>query len=182
MATAASITTAEQLLLACGDIGPCELVAGELRMMSPAGFRHGAVTARIATAMASHAESHRLGTVLAAETGFLIAREPDTVRAPDVAFVRAERLEGGMPTGFFVGPPDLAVEVLSPSDRPGDVASRIRDWVEAGTRQVWVVDPQARTLVVHQRTEEPIVFTEQASVPGDEIMPGFVLPLGGVFA
>ncbi len=78
MATAGMIATADQLLRA-GEIGRCELVGGELRMMSPAGFRHGVVTARIAAAMASHAEPRCLGTVLAAETGFLIARDADTV-------------------------------------------------------------------------------------------------------
>lgn len=180
MATAGMITTADQLLRASG-LGRCELVAGDLRMMSPAGFRHGVVTARIAAAMASHVEARGLGTVLAAETGFVIAQDPDTVRAPDVAFVRAERLTAGMPTGFFVGPPDLAVEVLSPNDRPGDTAARIDDWMRAGTQQVWVVDPESRTLVVHRQANELNAFAEHQSVSGDDVIPGFVLPLGRLF-
>ena len=180
MATAGMIATADQLLRA-SEIGRCELVAGELRMMSPAGFRHGVVTARIAAAMASHTEPRCLGTVLAAETGFLIARDPDTVRAPDVAFVRTARLAAGMPTGFFVGPPDLAVEVLSPSDLPGDTSARIDDWLRAGTQQVWVVDPEARTLVVYRQGEAPTAFSGHESVLGEAVIPGFVLPLDRVF-
>ncbi len=86
-----------------------------------------------------------------------------------------------MPTGFFVGPPDLVVEVLSPSDRPGDTSARIGDWLRAGTRQVWVVDPEARTLVVYRQGEAPTAFSGHESVSGDAVIPGFVLPLGRVF-
>ncbi|MHC4934337.1 MAG: Uma2 family endonuclease, partial [Planctomycetota bacterium] len=109
-----AITTAEQLLRA-GDIGRCELVRGELRMMIPPGFAHGRITIKLTGPILKHVEANGLGIVVAAETGFLLARDPDTVRAPDIAFVRAAR-GPGPERGYFPGAPDLAVEVLSPDD------------------------------------------------------------------
>lgn len=150
---ASEIATAEELL-AAGDIGPCELVQGELVMMSPAGFEHGVVTQRIAAFLHAYVSARRLGVVTAAETGFLLARSPDTVRAPDAAFVTESRLPRGSATGFFEGAPDLAVEVLSPTDTRDQAArsratAKIADWLAAGCLEVWCADPASRTVTVH---------------------------------
>jgi len=131
MATTAEITTAEQLFEA-PDLGPCELVRGELIMVSPPGYVHGSIEARLARALGNFVEANGLGDVLAGEPGFIIARDPDTVRAPDVAFVRAERIPAGERTRFFEGAPDLAVEVLSPNDRASEVNAKVQDWLDAG--------------------------------------------------
>lgn len=152
-AAASGIATAEELL-AAGDIGPCELVQGELVMMSPAGFEHGVITQRIAAFLHAYVSARRLGVVTAAETGFLLARSPDTVRAPDVAFVAESRLPRGSAAGFFDGAPDLAIEVLSPSDTRDQAAraratAKIADWLAAGCLEVWCVDPASRTATVH---------------------------------
>jgi Uma2 family endonuclease len=181
MTTTSMITTAEQLLQEAGRLGCCELVRGELLMMSPAGSRHGAVTLRIATCLANHVDAHRLGQVFAAETGFILARNPDTVRAPDVAFVDRSRLETGLPTGYFPGPPDLAVEVLSPDDRPAAVAAKTADWLAAGTRLVWVVDPATRSLAAHAADGTIARLTAPAAVPAGDVVPGFELNLERVF-
>lgn len=151
-ATASGIATAEELL-AAGDIGPCELVQGELVMMSPAGFEHGVITQRIAAFLHAYVSARRLGVVTAAETGFVLARSPDTVRAPDVGFVAESRLPRGSAKGFFEGAPDLAVEVLSPSDTRDQAArsraaAKIGDWLAAGCQEVWCVDPASRTATV----------------------------------
>ncbi len=116
MSTIANVTTAEQLLAT--NLQHCELIAGELVMMSPAGFDHGRFASRIVTALENHVSRQGLGIVTTAEAGFQLARDPDTVRAPDVAFVRADRIPPGGVKGYFQGAPDLAVEVVSPSDRP----------------------------------------------------------------
>ena len=108
--------TAAQLLQA-SDLGRCELVQGELAMMSPAGFEHGRIVNNVAWFLTSHVRQHDLGIVTGAETGFHIARNPDTVRAPDIAFLRSDRVPQEPVRGFFDGPPDLAVEVMSPDDR-----------------------------------------------------------------
>lgn len=150
-------------------------------MMSPAGSRHGAVAARIAKRIADFAEPARLGTVFAAETGFFIARNPDSVRAPDVAFVGAERLEAGIPAGFFPGPPDLAVEVVSPHDSPRDLAAKVGDWLAAGTRLVWVVDPTNRTLTAHASDGSSATYRAGDEVPAGIAVPGLSLPLDQVF-
>lgn len=176
---ARDITTAEELLRA-GDIGRCELIRGELHVMIPAGYEHGRITVNLATPIAIHAKVNSLGTVVAAETGFRLAHNPDTVRAPDVAFVRADR--PGPDRGYYPGAPDLAVEVLSPDDRPGYVRDKVAEWLEAGTRAVWVVDPRTRAVVVHEPGGEPRKYGEADTLPGGEVLPGFELAVAEVFA
>lgn len=173
------ITTAEELLHA-QDIGRCELVRGALHMMIPPGAEHGRIAMSLAREISVHVKARALGTVYAAETGFLLARDPDTVRAPDVAFVRADRPPP--PRGYYPGAPDLAVEVLSPDDRPGYMREKVREWLDAGARAVWVVDPQRRTVSVHEADAKPHVLTEADTLRGGIALPGFVLPVREIFA
>jgi len=180
MATTNHITTAAQLLEVSG-LGRSELVRGELIMMSPAGSRHGAVLARLTGRIVSFVDEHRLGTVFGAETGFQIQHDPDTVRAPDVAFVRASRMPADLPGGFFPGPPDLAVEVVSPSDRASEVLAKVQDWLEAGSAAVWVVDPHTRRVSVY-RSGEVVVLKESDALAGGDLLPGFSLPVAEIFA
>ena len=142
-----AITTVEQLL-AAPQIGRSELIRGELRMMIPPGARHGSVAVNLTWPIGRHVASHGLGTLYAAETGFLLARAPDTVRGPDIAFVRAGR-PPPPDRGYYPGAPDLAVEVLSPDDRPGYVSDKVAEWLD-GARAVWIVDPRKRTLTIHE--------------------------------
>jgi len=151
-------------------------------MMSPSGSEHGSVVINIATPLATFVKRHRLGCVFGAETGFQIARDPDTVRAPDVAFVRAERVGGGVPKGFFPGPPDLAVEVLSPSDRASEVFSKVQDWLGAGCRGVWVVDPDARSITTYRADGKGAVLREADVLACGDLLPGFSLPVADVFS
>lgn len=178
--TGSQITTAEQLLYA-PDLGRCELVQGELIMMSPGGSEHGAIIVRISGPLWTHVHQNALGIVFGAETGFQIARDPDTVRAPDVAFVRAERLEAGIPRGFFQGAPDLAVEVLSPGDRTGEVLAKTGDWLGAGCRMVWVVDPETRTVTVYRSLNDIRVLGAAEQLDGQDVAEGFRLPVGEIF-
>ncbi len=175
-----AITTAEQLLRA-HDIGRCELVRGKFIMMNPAGGEHGRITMNLSAPIAVHVRVHRLGTVVAAETGFLLSREPDTVRAPDFAFTRAGRTPAST-RGFVPGAPDLAVEVLSPDDRPGYVREKVAEWLGAGTLVVWVVDPRTRTVTIHGAGERAVVFGESDVLPGGDLLAGFELPVRDVFA
>ena len=123
-----------------------------------------------------------LGVVTGAETGFLIARDPDTVRAPDVAFVRAERVPTNPTPGFFQGPPDLAVEVLSPSDRASEVLAKMRDWLQAGCLAVWLVDPATKTVSVCRDKTPMVTLGLSDDLTGDDVVPGFSFPVGQIFA
>jgi Uma2 family endonuclease len=149
MAATQTITTAEQLLHNPG-LGRCELVRGESIMMSPGGFEHGRIIMNVAVPLGVFLKQNPLGVLLGAETGFWIAQDPDTVRAPDVAFVRADRVGASPVKGFFPGAPDLAVEVLSPDDRASEVLDKVRDWLQAGCHSVWIVDPRTRTIAIYQ--------------------------------
>jgi Uma2 family endonuclease len=180
MATVEKIMTADEYL-ALGDIGPSALIRGELVHMSPTGYNHGWISNNIGSALGSFVKSKKLGRVSTSEAGFLIARNPDTVRAPDVAFVRAERIPPGGQTKFFEGPPDLAVEVLSPDDRSSEVNAKIRDWLDAGCLQVWVVDPQTKSVMVYRRTREISFFGENDTLSADDLLPGFALPVAEIF-
>ena len=180
MSTVDQITTAEQLFAA--NLPHCELLRGELVTMSPAGFDHGRFASKIDTALGSHVALHGLGVVVAAETGFQIARDPDTVRAPDVAFVRAQRIPPGGVKGFFQGAPDLAVEVVSPTDRAGDVAAKAQDWLQAGCLMVWVVDPESRTITIHQSPKEMTILGPGDTLLGGNLLPEFSMPVADIFA
>ena len=166
--------TAEELLRHTLPGKRTELVRGAMRVREPAGFRHGEIAARLARVVGNHVDRHGLGIVLAAETGFTLARNPDTVRAPDVAFVSHERLPDTTPTGFAEFAPDLAVEVLSPGDRPGDVLGKVADWLDAGSALVWVVDPSARHVRVYRKDGSESIVEETDSLSGEDVLPGFV--------
>ncbi|MCO6457874.1 MAG: Uma2 family endonuclease [Pirellulaceae bacterium] len=177
-----AILSAQQLLELPSDGQRYELVAGELRVMSPSGWRHGKVVGTMHGLLWQHVSGHHLGLVFGAETGFLLARDPDTVRAPDVAFVDARNLPGREPSeAYWPGAPDLAVEVLSPHDRADDVDEKIRAWLAAGTRSVWVVDPQLRTLTEYRSTGDVTVYTAGQRVDGGELLPGFSCPVARIF-
>lgn len=178
--TATKPITAEELLN-MGDIGRCELIYGELVMMSPAGFGHGEIALRIGRLIGNFVEEHDLGTVLAAETGYLVETNPDLLRAPDVSFVRKDRVPASTWTKFFRGVPDLAVEVLSPDDARREVAEKVNMWLAHGTVSVWVVDPGAMTVTIHCTGEEPIYLTAVQAIGDEKTLPGFVLPLAKIF-
>jgi Uma2 family endonuclease len=180
MATVEKTITAEEYL-ALGDIGPSALVQGELILMSPSGYDHGWIAGNIVGALRDFVKSKKLGRVSTAEAGFFISRNPDTVRAPDVAFVRAERIPPGGQKKFFDGPPDLAVEVLSPDDRSSDVNAKIYDWLHAGCLQVWIVDPQNKTVTVYRSRNNVAVYTLGETLAADDILPGFSLPVAEIF-
>jgi Uma2 family endonuclease len=181
MTTTQAITTAEQLLHA-PDLGRCELVRGELIMMSPSGFEHGRIVVAITFSVASYIKQHPLGVLTGAEGGYLIARDPDTVRAPDLGFILRERVPAEPVRGFFPGAPDLAVEVLSPDDRASEVLAKVRDWRQAGCRLVWVVDPRTRTVSVYRDSGQVLALREPDALGGEDLLPGFSVPLAEIFA
>ena len=170
--------TADELLRTPLPDKRVELVRGVLVVREPAGFRHGAVSAALARLLGDHVAGDRLGLVLAAETGFQLAKDPDTVRAPDVAFVRRERLPEPDPVGYAAFAPDLVVEVLSPGDRAGETLTKVGDWLNAGTRLVWVVDPARRLVRVYRQDGSETVLAEGESLDGEDVVPGFRCPLG----
>jgi Uma2 family endonuclease len=118
--------------------------------------------------------------VFAAETGFQLATDPDTVRAPDVAFVARDRLPLSGTTGYPALAPDLAVEVLSPGDRPGEVLTKVADWLSAGTRLVWVVDPERRMARVYRRDGSESILAVDGVLEGEDVLPGFACPLDSI--
>ncbi|MEQ8785227.1 MAG: Uma2 family endonuclease [Pirellulaceae bacterium] len=180
--TTDQVTTAEQLAARADDGRRYELVAGVLRMMSPAGNRHGRIAARLLVRIANHVEQHALGETYAAETGFLLERSPDTVRAPDVAFVARGRLEAFADhVGYLPLAPDLVAEVVSPSDSSSDVEAKVQDWLRAGVRIVLAVDPQNSTIREYRGTTQIHVHSS-GLLDLDDILPGFQLDVAELFA
>jgi Uma2 family endonuclease len=157
-----------------------ELVKGALVIREPAGGRHGSVAMELARQLANHVAPHRLGTVYAAETGFTLARHPDTVRAPDIAFVVRGRLADPKPSGFPDVAPDLVVEVRSPDDRPGEVLTKVAEWLSAGTRLVWLVDPERRVARVYRADGSEMVLAVGQALDGEDVVPGFSCSLEGI--
>lgn len=179
MAAATPMTADELLHLNIPD-KRTELVRGVLVVREPAGYRHGEVAMNLATAVHSFVRTHKLGSVLAAETGFKLFSNPDTVRAPDVAFISSDRVPVPTPTGFAVMSPDLAVEVLSPDDRPGEVLEKVGDWLNAGVRLVWVVDPRRRIARVYRPDGVDSQLSERDALDGEDVLPGLSIPLADV--
>lgn len=175
--------TAQQLAGLRQDGNRYELVGGELRMMSPAGGRHGRVAMNLGALLRSHVVERDLGVVYAAETGFLLSRNPDTVRAGDVAFVSHARLEGiEDDTGYLPLAPDLVGEVVSPSDSPGEVDQKAHAWIAAGTRLVLVVNSQARMVRVHKAAAPVVELGEDDALDPGDVVPGWHPRVGDFFA
>jgi Uma2 family endonuclease len=160
-----------------------ELVRGELRKMPLEGARHGAIAASIGASLGEHVQDEGLGHAYAAGTGFLLASDPDTVRAPDAAFVNRERVErAGRVTGYWPGAPDLAVEVVSPGDTYAQVVEKALAWLEAGCRMVLVADPERHTVTVYRSLEDIRILTEGDVIDGADVVPGWKLPVVEIFA
>ena len=175
--------TAEDLPYEAPLEGLAELVEGEILREPPPGEEHGWVGARLLIPLGRFVEEHRLGRVYLAETGFVLARDPDTVRAPDIAFVSRQRLDAEVRRGpYFEGAPDLAVEVLSPGNASRDMRAKIRDFLTAGSCAVWVVDPSSRTVTVHRRGRRPEILFEADVLDGGAAVPGFRHPVRAIFA
>ena len=157
-----------------------ELVDGQVRATAPTGFEHGQVALAIGALVREHVRSRGLGVVVAAETGFRLGRDPDTVRAPDAAFVAADRLE--RLSGYLDLAPDPVVEVVSPSDRAADVVEKARAWLAAGTRLVWALYPAQRLVVVHEPSGTARHLSGSDRLDGGNVLPGLSVEVASVFA
>ncbi len=179
MATQTKLLTAEEYF-----VHPLarwsELIDGVIVDMSPPGAEHGSCQATVIRIL-GRAQDQGAGRVFG-ELGFTIRRNPDAVRAPDVAFIRAERLSGAaIPKAFWEGAPDLAVEIVSPGDRPGEIQTKIREWIEAGARQVWVVYEDSRTVHVIHSLQDRMVLSVEDVLDGGDAVPGFSCRVSELF-
>ncbi len=180
--TQPALMTAEELFDLPDDDYRYELVEGELIRMAPTGGEHGVLTVRVAYILHSYVQDNDLGIVSGAETGFILQRAPDTVRAPDAAFIAKARIpETGIPKTYWPFAPDLAVEVTSPSDRFSAVQTKIAEYFAAGTRLVWVLEPATRTVHVHHSSHDVQVLGEEDELNGEDVLPGFRHVVGRLF-
>jgi Uma2 family endonuclease len=182
-AAASRLYTAEDLLeLSQHSTHRYELIQGKLRKMSPSGSEHGVLAARILSRLQLHVDEHELGLVFAAETGFRLEQNPDTVRAPDASYVRADRIApAGIPATYFPGAPDLAVEIVSPHDTAAGIQDKVQSWPAHGTQLVWVVEPRSQTVTVYRVDGSAQVLQRADTLDGEDILPGFQIPLSYIF-
>jgi Uma2 family endonuclease len=175
--------TAQELLRYSHEPFRTELLGGMLVEMEPAGALHGVVAARACQLLSNHVLAHGLGKVFGAETGFQLASDPDTVRAPDASFVSHERIAAtGIPNAYWPGAPDVAFEVSSPRDRRGEAESKTRSWLEAGARVVVVLDPRLRTATVHRATGSTSPCHGRELLALEDVLPGFAPAADEFFA
>jgi Uma2 family endonuclease len=176
------LITADELLQMPDTGARLELILGELVRMSPAGYQHGRLIMNIATPLDQYVREHQLGVVCAAETGFLLARDPDTVRAADVAFIARAQIQPGIAVeGYWPGAPTLAVEVVSPHDLYTEVDEKVTSWLDAGTSMVVIVNPRKQTTTVYRALNTFLVLREGDVLDGGDIVPGWRLPLAKIF-
>ncbi len=183
MAMPKTLMTADQFFREYGGKeGWYELVRGEVVQLTLPGAVHGAVVVNIAATLEAHVRAHDLGLVMVA-SGFVVEHSPDTVRGPDVSFVsRARIAAGGVPVAFFQKAPDLAVEVVSPSDTAAELEVKVRDYLRNGAMQVWLAYPESRTLHVYHRDGTARWYGENETLDGGDVLPGFSVPVREFFA
>jgi len=186
MATVASTVTAEELaeLSSLANLRGerIELIEGEVRTMSPGGYAHGAVIGELTILLGHYVKTHKLGLIAGAETGFILRRNPDTVRAPDLAFIRQERIdEHGIPLSYWPGAPDLAVEVVSFNDTLKEVDAKARAWIAAGVSLVWVANPRSRAISEYRGDGTVRELAANAELNGHEVVPGFCCRVDQLF-
>ncbi len=163
------------------DDFPYELVRGWLVREPPPMVLHGSLQLRLGRFLLDFVERENLGLVVT-ETHYVVREEPQVVRCPDVAFMAGARLEGELLEEHFRrGAPDLAVEILSPSNRPAEVAEKVTEYLATGARAVWVLDPRKHLVTVHRPGADPRVYRAGDELDGGEVLPGFRLPLSTLF-
>ena len=181
MGTTTHLMTAEELFWLPDDGLRHELIKGELLTMSPPGEEHGVVTMNLSIPLGQFVKAHNLGVMYAAETGFKLESDPDTVMAPDIAFIRRDRV-GIVSKSYRSGAPDLVVEVLSPGERKTKVEQKTSRWLSLGALAVWLVSPQTGTVDVRFADGERRLFTEEDELIGDPVVPGFCIRVSEIFA
>ena len=175
------LTAGEFFQLYSHKEGHYELVNGEVVEMAPPGGVHGGIAIRIGAALETFVRQHNLGRVVV-ESGFRLGSQPDTVRGPDVAFIARERIPAeGLPRAFFEGAPDLAVEIVSPTDNATELEIKVHDYLRNGAQRVWVVYPDSRRVAVHRPDGTARWYSEDAAIEDEELLPGFSLPLREIF-
>lgn len=180
MAYPARLVTADELEhMPKGDFR-WELVRGRLIRMSPAAPQHGRITVELCARLWNHVTPRGTGEVWT-EVGFVLASEPDTVRAPDVCFVRSDRLPAADARGFYRGAPELAIEVLSPDDSRAEVDEKVDDYLSAGTSLVVVLDPHRRRATIHRPHGDPITLTATETLDLHPVVSDFRVPLSEIF-
>ncbi|MCC6315135.1 MAG: Uma2 family endonuclease [Thermomicrobiales bacterium] len=179
--TATALMTAEELY-ALPEDERGELVRGEMRLVAPVNIDHVIVVGRLIGRLEPFCRAHDLG-IIGPEGGFKLARDPDVVLAPDVAYIRADRVPPrGQRTGFQEIVPDLAVEVASPGDSASEMTERVRIYLEAGVRLVWVIDPVSETATVYAADRSARLLLPGDVLEGGDVLPDFALPLDDLFA
>jgi Uma2 family endonuclease len=185
MSTITRFITEDELLRMPDDGNRYELIEGELRQMPPTGYEHGRSTGNLHCLIAYHVRLNKLGDVLAAETGFVVAHTVDgrpTVIAPDIAFVAKGRIPPGTNTFKFLElAPDLIVETLSPSDRTVDVEQKIALWLRAGVRLAVVVDPAERSVTLYNANNEITALTDDVLLDLEDVIPGLHCKVSDIF-
>lgn len=175
-------TTADELLNLPKGKERYELIRGELKTLAPAGNEHGVLALEFAAELRNFVKANKLGKVYAAETGFKLATNPDTVRAPDAAFISQARLdEVGPVQGYWPGAPDLALEVVSPNDLYTEVSEKVAEWLNAGSGMVVVINPRTKQVLVHARDFDVKVLALVDTLDGGDVVPGWQLPLRELF-
>lgn len=182
LVTPARLLTAEDLPYLAPEEERSELVAGSLVREPPPGAEHGGIAAAVAAHLYPFVREHRLGRVYG-ETGYVLASDPDTVRAPEASFVSDRRLAAARWRGpYLVGAPDLAVEVKSPGDAEREVVGKAREYLAAGAQAVWVIDPRRQSVTVHRPGREPAELDRGDVLDGAPYLPGLRVPIAELFA
>ena len=181
MAEATTLLTGDDLLRMSDDGWQYELRAGELIRMSPPGYEHSDIGTELAARLRPYARQRKLGLVVM-EAGFRLSADPDTVRAPDVSFVRQDRLpQGRRPRGYFPGAPDLAVEIASPSDSAEDINEKIAEYLHAGSQLVVVLYPRTRQVGLYRPDASAQFLSDKSTLDLTEVVPGFTCPVVELF-
>ena len=177
-----SITADELWCMRDDEYHRYELDRGRLLTMTPSGFLHGAITARLGAVLSNYVDASKTGVVVAGEPGFKLESDPDTVRAPDVAFISRDRIPpDGLTSRFWDGAPDLAIEVFSPGDRQAEVDRKIEQYLQSGVKQVWLVEPTLRRVTIRIADRRTLVLNDADVLDGGDLLPGFRYPLSRLF-
>jgi Uma2 family endonuclease len=179
---AAMMMTVDEFLAHSIPDAKAELVRGELRVTPPPGGPHGTAATNLVVILANHVRMHGLGRAFADGIGYELARLPRTVRVPDGSFVRAERLPPeGIGPGLLKFAPDLAIEVLSPSESASELEEKLDDYLFSGTQLIWVVDPVRRTVMIVAADAPVRWLREGETLDGGTVVPGFTCPVSDIF-